>query len=294
MRSSGGRSCRARCARWRAASIATSSSAASPHGSRMPAAHARSGARDVGRHRPAPPRRRQHGREGDGLRRREGAQFVLVVVAGRTLGEAGFGRFSFATNLAVLLAFVTDLGLTTWTTRALARGTDAGAPVLGTGLRLRLWAAIPVALALAGALRGERSRAGGDGRGAGRAYLARGLCDHARAVFRAHERLGDEGKLNAAIAVLAAAAGMAGLWLGAGGLGALATGIMTGTLVGAVYGFLLLGATMVPGRARPTGRWRGGCCARRLPSTWRARSRWCTRAPTSVVEAAVVRRQVGD
>ena len=46
----------------------------------------------------------------------KGAQLVLVVVAGRTLKEAGFGRFSFATNLAVLLAFVTDLGLTTWTT----------------------------------------------------------------------------------------------------------------------------------------------------------------------------------
>jgi len=37
----------------------------------------------------------------------KGAQLALVVVAGWTLGEAGFGRFAWATNLAVLLAFAT-------------------------------------------------------------------------------------------------------------------------------------------------------------------------------------------
>jgi O-antigen/teichoic acid export membrane protein len=177
----------------------------------------------------------------------KGAQFVLVVVAGRTLGEAGFGRFSFATNLAVLLAFVTDLGLTTWTTRALARGADTGVPVLATGLRLRLLAAIPVVLALAGIAVAVDDRALAVAVMAlGVTYLARGLCDHARAVFRAHERLGDEGRLNAAIAVLAAAAGVAGLWLGAKGLGALAVGVMTGTIAGAAYGFALLGRNYGP------------------------------------------------
>jgi O-antigen/teichoic acid export membrane protein len=177
----------------------------------------------------------------------KGAQFVLVVVAGRTLGEAGFGRFSFATNLAVLLAFVTDLGLTTWMTRALARGADAGAPILATGLRLRLWAAIPVVLALGGIAVAVDDRALAVAVMAlGVTYLARGLCDHARAVFRARERLGDEGRLNAAIAVLAAAGGIAGLWLGASGLGALADGVMIGTLAGAAYGFVLLGRNYGP------------------------------------------------
>ena len=172
----------------------------------------------------------------------KGAQLVLVVVAGRTLKEAGFGRFSFATNLAVLLAFVTDLGLTTWTTRALAREPGRAETVLGTGLRLRLAAAVPVLLALAAVALGV------DDRGLavavlalGAAYLARGLCDHARAVFRAHERLGDEGKLNAAIAVLGTLAGISGLFLGGGRLGGLAVGVMAGALVGAVYGFALLG-----------------------------------------------------
>jgi O-antigen/teichoic acid export membrane protein len=172
----------------------------------------------------------------------KGAQLVLVVAAGRALKEAGFGRFSFATNLAVLLAFVTDLGLTTWTTRALAREPGRAATVLGTGLRLRLAAAVPVGLALAAVALGV------DDRGLsvavlalGVAYLARGLCDHARSVFRAHERLGDEGKLNAAIAVLGTVAGISGLSLGGGRLGGLAVGVMAGALVGAVYGFTLLG-----------------------------------------------------
>ena len=120
------------------------------------------------------------------------AQFGLLVFAGRWLGEAGFGRFSFATNLAVLLAFVTDLGLTTWTTRALARGTHAAAPVLGTGLRLRLSAAIPVLLALAGvAVAVDDHALALAVLALGVTYLARGLCDHARSVFRARNWTGE-------------------------------------------------------------------------------------------------------
>ena len=72
------------------------------------------------------------------------AQLAMVIVAGRALGEVQFGRFAFASSLAVVLAFATDLGLTIWTTRALARSGTAGGhaetagPILGTGLRLRL------------------------------------------------------------------------------------------------------------------------------------------------------------
>jgi O-antigen/teichoic acid export membrane protein len=172
----------------------------------------------------------------------KGAQLALIFVVGHELGEAGFGRFSYAVNLAVLLAFVTDLGLTTWTTRALAREPELAPAVLGTGLRLRLLAAIPVAIAL-----GSVSLTVGD-RGyatavlaLGAAYLARGFCDHGRAVFRAHERLGDEGRVNVAIALLGTAGGVTGLLVGAGGLAALALGILAGTLAGACYGFVLLG-----------------------------------------------------
>jgi len=80
----------------------------------------------------------------------------------------------------------------------------------------------------------------------GAAALARGLCDHARAVFRAHERLGDEGKLNAAVAVLGMGGGIVGLLVSGNGLAALALGILLGTVAGAIYGFLLLGRNYGP------------------------------------------------
>lgn len=190
----------------------------------------------------------------------KGAQMALVVIAGRALGTAAFGRFSFASNLAVLLAFATDLGLTTWTTRALARNPEMGVRVLGTGLRLRLAASCLVLLAFAGVA------ASIDDRGLrlavvalGVAALLRGLCDHARAVFRAHERLGDESKLNIAVGVLGMGGGIIGLVGGAGGIGVLSLGILAGTCAGAIYGFLLLG--------RNYGPWAGpadGALARRM------------------------------
>jgi O-antigen/teichoic acid export membrane protein len=177
----------------------------------------------------------------------KGAQLVMVVVAGRELGAAAFGRFSFASSLAAVLAFATDLGLTIWTTRALARQPETSRPVLGTGLRLRLGASAVVMLAFAGVALAVDDRALAVAVLAlGAAGLARGLCDHARAVFRAHERLGDEGKLNAVIAMLGMGGGIVGLLVGARGLGALSLGILAGTLAGAVYGFLLLGRNYGP------------------------------------------------
>jgi O-antigen/teichoic acid export membrane protein len=175
------------------------------------------------------------------------AQLALVVIAGRALGTEVFGRFSFASSLAVVLAFATDLGLTTWTTRALARTPEESVAVLGTGLRLRLAASLPVLLAFAGVAVFVDDRALAVAVLAlGVAALARGACDHARAVFRAHERLGDEGKLNTLIALLGMGGGITGLLLGAKSLAALALGILAGTLAGAAYGFLLLGRNYGP------------------------------------------------
>jgi len=187
----------------------------------------------------------------------KGAQLVLVAIAGRALGTAGFGRFSFASSLAVLFAFGNDLGLTTWTTRALARSPEISVSALGTGLRLRLAASGVVMLALAVvALFVDDQTLAAAILALGVGALTRGLCDHARAVFRAHERLEDESKLNIAVGVLgmgggiagliAGAGGIAGLIAGAGSIAPLALGIMAGTFAGALYGFLLLGRNYGP------------------------------------------------
>ncbi|HEY7372469.1 MAG TPA: flippase [Polyangia bacterium] len=175
------------------------------------------------------------------------AQMALGIVAAHFLGTAGFGRYSFASNLAVLLAFGSDLGLTTWSTRALARNPERSVPVLGTGLRLRLGASAIVTVALLGVglCTGDRAMAVALF-ALGIAALTRGLCDHARAVFRAHERLGDESKLNVMVGVLGMGGGIVGLLAGARGIAAPALGIMAGTFAGAVYGFVLLGRNYGP------------------------------------------------
>jgi len=222
------------------------------------------------------------------------AQLILMLGAAPILGVVSFGRFSFANSVTALLAFGTDLGLTLWTTRALAReplrvdgarlaerspspsgtsartptlptppktaassregpGTLSGSPVtespavLGTAYHLRLWATVPYFIALAGV---AASLGPGEARIAmlaiGVVSLARALLDHARAVFRAHERVGDEGKVNAIGASLATLGGLCAVVLTRRGLPAMALGMMAGTLVSVVYGFALLGRRYGP------------------------------------------------
>ena len=183
------------------------------------------------------------------------AQLVLVLVAARLLGPAAFGRYSYAASLSVLLAFGTDLGLTIWTTRSLARDPAQGPSILGTGLRLRLIASAIVLLALGGV---AAASAQTDVRWAlmalGVAALCRALLDHARAVFRAHERLGDEGKVNTVIAVAATVAGLGAMALTGRSVPALAVGVLIGTVAGTVYGLARLG--------RGYGNWAG-------PADWK-------------------------
>jgi O-antigen/teichoic acid export membrane protein len=69
--------------------------------------------------------------------------------------------------------------------------------------------------------------------------LARALLDHARAVFRATLRIGDEGKLNAVIALLATVGALGGLYASGRTMTGFAVGLMAGTLAGAAYGHAL-------------------------------------------------------
>jgi O-antigen/teichoic acid export membrane protein len=181
----------------------------------------------------------------------KGAQALLLVVGARALGVISFGRYSYAANVSTLLAFGTDLGITLWTTRELAREPLQTPEVLATGFRLRLAAAVPVLLAL---LAWAATLGPGEARVAmlalGVAALARAFLDHARAVFRANERIDDEGKVNAVTALLATAGGLGALWASGRGLPALALGMMAGAVAGAGYGFALF--------RRRYGRWTGG------------------------------------
>ena len=176
------------------------------------------------------------------------AQLVLMLGAAPILGVVSFGRFSFANSVTALLAFGTDLGLTLWTTRALAREPAQSGVGPGDGVP-------PAALGDGAVL--HRARAAwrpslgpGEARIAmlaiGVVSLARALLDHARAVFRARERIGDEGKVNAIGASLATIGGLSAVVLTRRGLPAMALGMMAGTLVSVVYGFALLGRRYGP------------------------------------------------
>ena len=178
------------------------------------------------------------------------AQLALLLVGAPALGVVAFGRYSYAASVSALFAFGTDLGLTLWTTRSLARDPAHAPEVLGTSFRLRLCATLPYFVAIAAV---AMALGPGDARlsmlALGVAALGRALLDHARAMFRAHEEIGNEGKLNAVTAVLATGAGLGALKATGSGLPALAFGVMTGSLVGAAYGVVLF--------RRRHGRWMG-------------------------------------
>jgi O-antigen/teichoic acid export membrane protein len=169
-----------------------------------------------------------------------GGRLLVAVAAAEALGQTSFGRFVFATTVTAMLAFGTDLGLSIWTTRALARKRAGGEHVVRLGLALRAIAALPYAGAIAGAAFGV---ADGETRSAiawlGIAALLNAFADHFGAVLRGYGRFADEARLNTFRAVLATTFGLAALGIGRS-LGTLCMGTAAASLGGLVYGFATL------------------------------------------------------
>jgi len=167
-------------------------------------------------------------------------RMVVVLLAGRALGVASFGRFQFAFTVTTLLALGTELGLGIWTTRALARDRTRAASVVGTALGLRLLAAAPYALITAGV---AVAVGPGETRAAllllGVAALAISLVDYFGAVLRGYERFDDEARMNVTSVVLFAASSLGALAWGRSVV-ALSAGTMVGALGGAAFGLFLL------------------------------------------------------
>ncbi len=167
-------------------------------------------------------------------------RFVVVVACARSLGEAAFGRFVFASTVTAMLAFGTDLGLGLWTTRELARKRIEPERVVGVGLKLRALASIPYALAIVAT---AAFAVRGDSRVAilvlGVAALVHAFVDHFGAVLRGHERFADEARLNTSRALSTAAAGLLVLALGPS-LAALCVALAAASLGSFVYGVVLV------------------------------------------------------
>jgi O-antigen/teichoic acid export membrane protein len=179
-------------------------------------------------------------------------RFVLVAIVARQLGVAAFGRFQFADTVTALLVLATDMGLGIWTTRALAREPARAGEIVGTGFGVRSLSAVPYLLLLAAA-------AWAVGHGEARSILlllgisalAGAVVEYCNAVFRGHERLRDEARLNVTRALLVTTAGLGALWWGRS-LVALGAGIAVGSIAAAVYGVGIIRrryrlATSLPG-----------------------------------------------
>lgn len=169
-------------------------------------------------------------------------RFLLFAVAARALGEAGFGRLQFADTAAALSVLATELGLGIWTTRALVRTPERASEIVGTGLWLRGWLALPYLALLGvevhvlgpGPLRGALLFLGG-------AALAGTVVEYCNAVFRGHERLRDEALLNVVRAALLTVTGLVALWWRRSLL-ALTAGLLVGSLLAAACGLAILHA----------------------------------------------------
>jgi O-antigen/teichoic acid export membrane protein len=170
----------------------------------------------------------------------KGCRLLIVFVAAPALGAAGFGIYQFASAIAGLLSICTDLGLSIWTTRALARKVAPGSVVLGTGMALKSAAILPtVAILLLAAL----AQAPGVARQTlillGVTALVSTFIDYFGSIFRGYERLRDEAWLNGARAFLITGAGLAGLRISPSVTG-LAGGVLVGTLASAAVGLWIL------------------------------------------------------
>jgi O-antigen/teichoic acid export membrane protein len=164
----------------------------------------------------------------------------VAVAAARLLGQATFGAFVYASTVTTLLALGTDLGLSVWTTRALARGRGGGERVIRVGLVLRAAASVPylVALLVVAALgaHGERDAHAGIAIGLlGVAALVNAFVDHFGAILRGYERFTDEAVLNALRALSTLLAGLLGLVIGRSLVGFCA-GLATAGLAAGLYG----------------------------------------------------------
>jgi O-antigen/teichoic acid export membrane protein len=171
----------------------------------------------------------------------KGARFLLIVGAAPVLGEAAFGGYQFALAVTAMCALGADLGLSVWTTRAIARERGRAGVIVGTVLRLRAAAAGLCLLAVGAATALSPPGPARDAMALlGVAALANAFVDYYGAVLRGFERLRDEAVLNVSRALLVTGGGLVALHAHRS-LTAFAAGLLAGTVASAAVGTVFLG-----------------------------------------------------
>lgn len=152
----------------------------------------------------------------------------VTVFLGRTLGPTDYGHFALATAIAGVTVFLADFGLSAATSRFLAERTRsriAVAAVLGDALKLKLFASIPVSVALFALADPLTQAFDAPGaawplRGMAIVVLAQSLFLSLTGVFEALGRISINLRLVASESVVEGAAMVALVLLGAGAAGA--------------------------------------------------------------------------
>ena len=184
-------------------------------------------------------------------------RLLVVLVAAPALGATDFGTYQFASTVTAMLAAGTELGLGTWTTRALAREPARAGAIMATGLWIRSAAALPYVFLLAAVVALQPR---GDSRRAmlvfGAAAAANSLVDYFGAIMRGREDFRHEATVNAMRAVLTTLSALAALGVARSLLG-LSLGMALGATLGAAFAGWFLFARyrelVAEGRAaRPT------------------------------------------
>jgi O-antigen/teichoic acid export membrane protein len=168
----------------------------------------------------------------------------MAVVMARTLGPSGTGAYAFVVNLWLYASIVSDFGLGTWLTRAVARDPRGASDAVRVTLGLRLALSVIAAVGLVGvALAYDALRIGDVGTEivATAALLGLGLVPGAisaagTALFNAHERMVFPAAVQLGGAVATTALGAAALLSGGGivalGWVSLAVNVVTAAVFG--------------------------------------------------------------
>jgi O-antigen/teichoic acid export membrane protein len=166
-------------------------------------------------------------------------QFLLIYVAQRQLGPAGFGQLTYALALGVVVAPLTDLGVQLTMTQQIAKAPHRAQTVTGVGLSIKLALAAVACLLMAGV-----SQTRPDGVQAatfvlGLAMIVGSFGEFFGYTFRGLQRI----EIDAALTLLTRVVTVTvGLWLLSAGLGltGVATAYLTGSLAGTAGGWLWL------------------------------------------------------
>ena len=167
-----------------------------------------------------------------------GCRLAVTVAAAPILGEAAFGRFVFASTVTAFLVLAADLGLGTWSTRALARGRPEGDVVVRVGLGLRAVLALPYSIAVLVVAWSVDADTRVPVVLLGVASLLNAFADHFGAILRGTERFALEARLSTVRALMIIFVGGIALVVGRS-LDALSIALAVASLGGALYGATL-------------------------------------------------------